>query len=603
MPTINGFVLSKEAQEQIESFISNAPADWITNEVGPILSGVRDPNAIRKFLVKGCRGSLEIHPKVISLLRENWATGALVAGFSASFLVNCQDDLEQSLKPGELEVACLVDDRDEVRQIGRSLAGKKRAERTPEDSMAAFHRFAKVLGDTFLSSFDRVATGARIITGSKDLGSEAHCAETLAHVQDMLKECKLTLMIRQCELDQSRQQHTTIVEDNRRKLAELETSLKAELSEVKRKFETTNVQLDKARNALTSEQSRRSKLVAEEVERQLSAVTRPWLEEARRLEQWSATQTNVALIDKVECALQAQEAFDMKSGSRTRLKRRLACFEKLAAKIRDVLEDSVRPLPDIVPLGQEVEREIQTLRRALRLKDQSFLGTEKLVEAINQAKDEAELDELSKHIEAMSTLKLWSHKASVHLQKRLHVAYDRLQTLRERQPAKTPYRTGWDLRQTLGQNRKATVYMDGNNVLNGLDEYCKLLDEDGTITANAEDALVKDVLKIAKQCPAVAFRIVFDSHEASEVEHAANVFVQKSGGSGTDRADSAIVLRLTTSADSESSYVVTEDRGLRDQVVRLKATYVSLPVWTVLAEAFGIAKPTETTEAPVQLSK
>jgi hypothetical protein len=98
---------------------------------------------------------------------------------------------------------------------------------------------------------------------------------------------------------------------------------------------------------------------------------------------------------------------------------------------------------------------------------------------------------------------------------------------------------------------------------------------------------------VADKCPAVTFRIVFDSREPSEDQRTPNVVVQRSGGTGTDRSDAAIVSHLAKSDNQSSSYVVTEDRSLRDQAVKFGSVYATTAVWMVIAEAFGIQTPDE----------
>jgi hypothetical protein len=102
---------------------------------------------------------------------------------------------------------------------------------------------------------------------------------------------------------------------------------------------------------------------------------------------------------------------------------------------------------------------------------------------------------------------------------------------------------------------------------------------------------------LASKCPAVTFRVVFDSHTSGEETLTENVIVHRSGGSGTDRADSAIVLHLTATPDGGSRFVSTDDISLRQQTTRIGGVYADVAIWSFLVEELG-HKPIPVAEEP-----
>lgn len=357
---------------------------------------------------------------------------------------------------------------------------------------------------------------------------------------------------------------------------------------IEQEREKHQLEVAKFRHEISALEADREAAIEKGIASEMSAVVRPWLEEARRLQGLSADRMDKSLVERAVTLLHAQEALDMKYGSRTRLRRRLKEFEDYASKIRSVLEDSVRPSEDFGSLLAEIESEIQRTRVVLgedRTQSQLVI---KLEEAIHKAASSEFLDSLADNIAALHNAGVFTHKEHLRLTKQKLKAYDRLRTRDELKPAVQQRRSGWELCQVVGSNKKAVVYLDGNNVVHRDDRYAHLFDESGKVSQEVENALRRDVLALASQCPAVTFRVVFDSHASGEETLTQNVIVHRSGGSGTDRADSAIVLHLTATPDGGSRFVITDDISLRQQTTSIGGVYADVVVWDVLLESFGV---------------
>lgn len=410
-------------------------------------------------------------------------------------------------------------------------------------------------------------------------------ADALADMPRLRSEFE-TLVSRAKEIKAALEEPTkTLHEDHHKELQQL-TQGRREAQLAQQKAEQNLEQL-KARFA--DVEASKEVAIAQGVERELSLVVRPWLEEARSLAGLSAARTDKSLAERAAALLHDQEALDMKYGSRTRLRRRLKDFEDYASKIRSALEDSIKPSQGLAPLLVDIESEIHRTRVILgEDRPQSQLVI-KLEEALNKASTSDALDSLADNIAALHSASVFTHKEHVRLTKQTFKAYDRLRTREELRPAPAQRRSGRELCLVLGNNRKATVYLDGNNVVHRDDRYAHLFNESGKVNREVEEAFLRDVSAIASKCPAVTIRVVFDSHKASEQSISDNVIVQRSGGSGTDRADSAIVLHLLAEKpDGDSSFVMTDDIGLRQQTTKLGGVYADVAVWAVLLDAFGV---------------
>lgn len=593
MAAINGVELSNEAQAALHEMISRMSAAHMAQLAGQIPGGFREPKAIRSYLLQQCKARSELNPLVKGLLRGSWRPLQLVATLSAEALALCLSSLQGAFRPGEFSVALLLDERADVRNLNQRLTTNAGASSSPTEAIQAVKSFHDFVGQRLLNSFAHVVPAIRLEWVTDDMHQTGASTCDVSKIETAFAKC---CKERDGFADAARRAKAQLQETTERERAlreaqcsALEQELAAKAGDVGR----MTAKLADLESKLADERAHQAQLVSEEVERRVSDVVAPWLAEARRLEKMSATRTDLKLEAKVKALLRQQEALDMKYGSRTRLRHRLKEFETYAEQLRNVLEDSLKPHLELEPLLRQVESEIRTVRRTLGDQESPSPLLPKLLEAIQRSGSSDELDDLESHFNGLCAKGVFDYRDEKRFVKQLHIAQDRLKYRETPQPEKPRIRSGWELRQVLGRNQDASIYIDGNNLLlNPEGPYFGFL-EDRTISHAAEEALIADVAQVAGQCPAVKFRIVFDSREPSEDQRTPNLVVQRSGGIGTDRADSAIVSHLAQSDNQSSSYVVTEDRSLREQAVKLEGVYASTAVWMVIAEAFGIRTPVE----------
>ena len=586
MPKVNSVELSQEAVRVLRGLISELDSARLKQLATGMHGGFRDPNAIKSHFLSICESSSELPTNLKHFCRTSWKPSILIDTLSAAAISECLHTLRSALGDGELYLALLLDNRNDVQaliqQLSRDIAKQSRTEPAAE----AIKVFVDLLSRRLFNCFEGKVPFVRVQCGldhNQDpaVGSVSGLAE-------------IEVLFAQCQKDRDSFEEALKNSETRSKeaAARVCSEMEHRLSVLNARADTLAQRLDSAvqdasrfESLLKKERAHRQELIDEGVELQLSAIVRPWLEEARRLQGLSVDRTDKSLMERAATILHAQEALDMKHGSRTRLRRRLKEFEDYASKIRSVLEDSIKPSEDLAPLLAEFEGEIHRTRVILGEDRPPSPLVSKLEEAIHKASTSESLDSLADNIAALHDAGVFTHKEHLRLTKQQLKAYDRLRTRYELKVEAPQRRSGWELCQVVGSNKKAVVCLDGNNVLHRDDRYAHLFPESGKMNKDVEDALLSDVRAVAAKSPAAMFRVVFDSHTESIEEVTDNVVVQRSGGSGTNRADSAIVLHLAKADHGIKRFVITDDNELRQQATKLGGVYADVAIWDVLLDA------------------
>lgn len=390
--------------------------------------------------------------------------------------------------------------------------------------------------------------------------------------------------------------------------AEVE-SLKAQLAKQKEVLAQSEERFVAAQTAHRSEVALRSEeienLKAEQeeaiqrrVELELSKELRPWLSGARELERMSARRTDRALAKRISEALAKLEALDMAYGSWKRCKRRLSRFEGYEAAIETALENCTRPTPELVELQAEIRAEVHKLRRLLRNPSESTGLCQRLHKSLSMAPDQSKLEEVQSLITPLCNNGLLTEKESRSLFKAAKRCYDRFASLSAPKQIETPYRTGWELDRKLRLNESAAVFIDGNNILLRLNEvYAETLDE-GRIGSRARETLIQHLAKLAIRYSNVQFRIVFDDDTHDESRREPNLVIERSGGTGKDRADRVIGSHLAGLSRSLQGFVVTDDNSFRLETVQMGGIYVTSRLWHYLLCEHGVFPQFESVSDP-----
>ena len=355
--------------------------------------------------------------------------------------------------------------------------------------------------------------------------------------------------------------------------------------------------------ALRSEEIERLKAEQQEaiqqrVELELSKELRPWLSSARELERMSARRADRALAKRISEALAKLEALDMAYGSWKRCKRRLSRFEGYAAAIETALEHCTRQTPELVELQSEIQAEVHQLRRLLREPNESAGLCQRLHKSLSLAPDQSKLAEVESLITPLCNNGLLTEKESWSLFKTAKRCHDRFASLSARKQTETPYRTGWELDRKLRLNESAAVFIDGNNILLRLNEVYSETLEGGRIGSRAREMLIQHLEKLAIRYSNVQFRIVFDDDTHDESHRAPNLVIERSGGTGKDRADRVIGNHIGGLSRNLQGFVVTDDNSFRLEAVQMGGIYVTSRLWHYLLCEHGVFPQFESVSDP-----
>jgi hypothetical protein len=609
---INSIELTRYAHHSVESFLKGLSPKSLKILCKESKRQPLDPEEFRRELLQEFRSGKDLPLPVLDKLKSRLGLHGIVTSFGEPFHKNAFPAWVRMFGLGPTELAFVLDGSRQAASI-LPMVRRLRPEQVPSldpaldlisDSITKallplnlqyalkflgfMGKFSPSLGvDTLEGAGEEVETkapeqpkdsSAKAILQGYDQGR----ADGLAEVARLKSENEALGML----LQQTKAAHEEFISKLREHHQTEIQQLTRELSAVRQAQQLSEETLRQLNAQLAAIEASKDNDIAEGVEKELSALMRPWYAEARELEKLSADRAYSSLTERVHTVLNAQATFDTKHGSKTRLRNRLKQFERYACDIHNALVDSIKPSPALTPLLAEVELEVSRLRASLKEAEPVSPILGRIEDALHQANTEETLDVLADNIAALHNVGVFTHKEHLRLTKQQLKAYDRLRTRDELRPTTPQRRSGRELCLVLGNNRKATVYLDGNNVVHRDDRYAHLFDESGKVSEEVENALLQDVVAVASKCPAVTFCVVFDSHSPREEALTKNVSVRWSGGTGTNRADSAIVLHLAATLGGNNRFVITDDNSLRQETTRLGGVYVDVAIWGILLEHF-----------------
>jgi len=119
------------------------------------------------------------------------------------------------------------------------------------------------------------------------------------------------------------------------------------------------------------------------------------------------------------------------------------------------------------------------------------------------------------------------------------------------------------MQSTLAVGQRATLVVDGHNVLFTLPALFRPFFENGNPGGRARDALEQRLAALARRHPRLDIQLWFDGGTVSERTVSDNLRVRFSGGSGSNRADRQILAflhHLGTASPELTRAVVTADQ-------------------------------------------
>ena len=528
------------------------------------------PDVARARLRSALEGYAELPETIRLALRGASQASALVVPLSDELVMEQSGLLANSLGLAETVAALLLDGRASLRSHALGMldgwdgseCNEEARRKASTDLMAHLQGLAQALH----------ALKPQDGTGSPS-GTDAGLADRAATTPQMTRSPR----------PQAERQLVLALRDKRREAAALARDLAAsrqgsdrwrtELERLRPALELTQQRAGRAEAELAELRGDFEALVQQRVQALLDERLLPWLAPAESLAQAAADPGRGQLLEQAELLLQEQAAIDRRYGLRRSLQAELDDCRQMLARLAEAQAESLRPLPELLTLQQEIRLRIQALQQQLGTRADTDLAAcsnlARLQQAMAQANTLEQLSAIRQALGAAEPLGL------LDVEERAR-AYALLADLASRIYAREGIcRTAAQDREglrhlplhamqsTLAVGQRATLVVDGHNVLFTLPALFRPFFENGNPGGRARDALEQRLAALARRHPRLDIQLWFDGGTVSERTVSDNLRVRFSGGSGSNRADRQILAflhHLSTASPDLARAVVTADQ-------------------------------------------
>lgn len=528
------------------------------------------PDVARARLRSALEGYAELPETIRLALRGASQASALVVPLSDELVMEQSGLLANSLGLAETVAALLLDGRASLRSHALGMldgwdgseCNEEARRKASTDLMAHLQGLAQALH----------ALKPQDGTGSPS-GTDAGLADRAATTPQMTRSPR----------PQAERQLVLALRDKRREAAALARDLAAsrqgsdrwrtELERLRPALELTQQRAGRAEAELAELRGDFEALVQQRVQALLDERLLPWLAPAESLAQAAADPGRGQLLEQAEQLLQEQAAIDRRYGLRRSLQAELDDCRQMLARLAEAQAESLRPLPKLLTLQQEIRLRIQALQQQLGTRADTDLAAGSSLARLQQAMAQANtLEQLSAIRQALGAAE---PLGLLDVEERAR-AYALLADLASRIYAREGIcRTAAQDREglrhlplhamqsTLAVGQRATLVVDGHNVLFTLPALFRPFFENGNPGGRARDALEQRLAALARRHPRLDIQLWFDGGTVSERTVSDNLRVRFSGGSGSNRADRQILAflhHLGTASPELTRAVVTADQ-------------------------------------------
>lgn len=528
------------------------------------------PDVARARLRSALEGYAELPETIRLALRGASQASALVVPLSDELVMEQSGLLANSLGLAETVAALLLDGRASLRSHALGMldgwdgseCNEEAQRKASTELMAHLQGLAQALH----------ALKPQDGTGSPS-GTDAGLADRAATTPQMTRSPR----------PQAERQLVLALRDKRREAGALARDLAAsrqgsdrwrtELERLRPALELTQQRAGRAEAELAELRGDFEALVQQRVQALLDERLLPWLAPAESLAQAAADPGRGQLLEQAEQLLQEQAAIDRRYGLRRSLQAELDDCRQMLARLAEAQAESLRPLPKLLTLQQEIRLRIQALQQQLGTRADTDLAAcsnlARLQQAMAQANTLEQLSAIRQALGAAEPLGL------LDVEERAR-AYALLADLASRIYAREGIcRTAAQDREglrhlplhamqsTLAVGQRATLVVDGHNVLFTLPALFRPFFENGNPGGRARDALEQRLAALARRHPRLDIQLWFDGGTVSERTVSDNLRVRFSGGSGSNRADRQILAflhHLGTASPELTRAVVTADQ-------------------------------------------
>lgn len=528
------------------------------------------PDVARARLRSALEGYAELPETIRLALRGASQASALVVPLSDELVMEQSGLLASSLGLAETVAALLLDGRASLRSHALGMldgwdgseCNEEAQRKASTELMAHLQGLAQALH----------ALKPQDGTGSPS-GTDAGLVDRAATTPQMTRSPR----------PQAERQLVLSLRDKRREAGALARDLAAsrqgsdrwrtELERLRPALELTQQRAGRAEAELAELRGDFEALVQQRVQALLDERLLPWLAPAESLAQAAADPGRGQLLEQAEQLLQEQAAIDRCYGLRRSLQAELDDCRQMLARLAEAQAESLRPLPKLLTIQQEIRLRIQALQQQLGTRADTDLAAGSSLARLQQAMAQANtLEQLSAIRQALGAAE---PLGLLDVEERAR-AYALLADLASRIYAREGIcRTAAQDREglrhlplhamqsTLALGQRATLVVDGHNVLFTLPALFRPFFENGNPGGRARDALEQRLAALARRHPRLDIQLWFDGGTVSERTVSDNLRVRFSGGSGSNRADRQILAflhHLGTASPELTRAVVTADQ-------------------------------------------
>ena len=327
------------------------------------------------------------------------------------------------------------------------------------------------------------------------------------------------------------------------------------------------------------------------IQKQIKSLKNRWLTplaiaEAEAVRIVSRTGEPNSLDGRIASALTRQKEVDRHSGNMTQLRTRLDTLTRLGESVNTAIADAVHPLADLPLLKEELDDEIERIRKIVS-PDSASLSEPvvRLRSMLSSAKTGDALDEARSLVETLAANAILSgpeiralYRAYFGKMAQLYAEFGPRIVKAAGERTSDPLALLLHPESTSPQ--RIFLAIDGYNVILGVPEvFGDTLEGGGKPSDAARDRLALSLVPLFADHTNCDIRIFFDSNERSEHGHSPNVMSVFSGGEGEHRADKVIIEEMHAyrhGHGNASLILVTNDRDLQAQARHEGAAIISI---------------------------
>ena len=539
-----------------------------------------NPQLLRDRINASLRGK-RVHASILNLIRQATLSERFFSVLSYRAIEYGGNDWITHFGVIPSIGSLLIDHRKVVREYGRIVWGKRSELPTVNRSSSATNqelqaKFAPLLKE--LSS---------LITKDSDIKKRPTQAETepsspkqtKANLEQEIEKSLIVKRLRR-QLDESNSKQELIKKENDRK--------NLELQKIKEELKEKTVSLSLLETTLKQK-------IADGTSDALKNRLGTWVQPT--LELISQGKPNIDPVKRATDLLERQAMQDQRYGTINSLRKELELAESLKGKLKEALNESIRPLAEIREVISTLSEriiEIELQLSTTSINGQNLHSTQ-VTEKITAIKDIDALIRYKTDLIEQFTTHPWAKSDAA-------TALDAINRHLLSLYAKDSNKKGTvqgkidnvlslpSIRQSIIAGEECWILIDGHNVLHKIKPFISpsYFALGGRPTGPARSLLVAELKKFVINHPLIQCQLWFDSPtENAEVE-TENLRIKYSGGSGNNRADKKILevaSELSRRKLRSKCFIVTDDRDLLSQALEFDGIAVTpVELWLGLLD-------------------